>query len=260
MNTQKFLSEIYKGCDAGFVTITALPSRKTQWFKVDEIEKIAKFAESMGQKTNVFFGVGLRNKVLKNGLRGSEKDISCITTLYADIDVKGDAHAQQSLPGTIDESVNFLNNLKIKPSIVVRSGNGIHSYWLLDKPFKISNADDREFIAGLFKNFGKYINLEAKKRGWKLDNVYDLARILRVPGSINHKLKNGVKCEVVESNLQRYSLEEFSQDLHCNDMGSTISKIAQGVEKVVDNCEFIKKVLYQKTLIMVEIILLSISC
>lgn len=240
MNTCEFFNEIYKNCDTGFITLTSLPSRSTKWFKVSEIEKMSAVSENLGQKTNVFFGVGLRNKVLKNGLRGSEKDISCMGAFYADIDVKGDAHAQKSLPETIDEAVHFLNNLKIKPSIIVRSGNGVHSYWLFDKPFKISNADDREFIAGLFKNFGKYINLEAKKRGWKLDNVYDLARILRVPGSINHKLKNGVKCEVIESNLQRYSLDEFSQDVHCNDMGATISKNAHSVEKVVESCEFIK--------------------
>ncbi len=240
MNTQEFLNEIYKDCNEGFITLTTLPGRKTRWFKVNEVEKAAKVAESIGQKTNVFFGVGLRNKALKNGLRGSEKDISCITTLYADIDVKGDAHAEKSLPETIDEAVDFLNGLNLKPSIMVKSGNGIHSYWLFDKPFKINNAEDKDRIASVFRGFGKYINLEAKKRGWKLDNVYDLARILRVPGSINHKLGNGVRCEVIESSLQRYSLDEFSQDVHCNDLGATVSKTAQGVDKVLEKCEFIK--------------------
>lgn len=240
MNTCEFLNEIYKGCETGFITLTTLPSRNTKWFKVNEIEKIAKTSEIIGQRTNVFFGVGLRNKVLKNGLRGSEKDISYITTLYADIDVKGDAHAQKSLPETIDEAVDFLNGLNLKPSIIVRSGNGIHSYWLLDKPFKIENSEDRNNIVSVFRGFGKYINLEARKHGWKLDNVYDLARILRVPGSINHKLKNGVKCEVIKISPQRYNLEMFNQGLHCNDMDATISKNAQGVEKVVESCEFIK--------------------
>ena len=240
LNTQRFLSEIYKGCDEGFVTLTALPSRNTKWFKAGEIEKIAKTAENIGKKTNVFFGVGLRSKVLQNGLRGSEKDISCITTLYADVDIRGSAHAQEDLPETIDEAVSFLNDLKIKPSIIVMSGNGIHSYWLLNTPFKINNAEDKNHIIAVFRGFGKYINLEAKKRGWKLDNVYDLARILRVPGSINHKLANDVKCEVIESNLQRYKLEKFSQDVHYKDIGPTISKNTSGVEKVIESCEFIR--------------------
>ena len=240
MDTKEFLGEIYKGCETGFITLTTLPSRNTKWFKVSEIEKIAKTAEIIGQKTNVFLGVGLRNKVLKNGLRGSEKDISCITTLYADIDVKGDAHAQKSLPETIDEAVDFLNGLNLKPSIIVRSGNGVHSYWLLDKPFKIENSEDRNNIVSIFRDFGKHINLEARKRGWKLDNVYDLARILRVPGTINHKLKNNVKCGVIQSNLYRYSLESFNQDKHSHGTVCNAHKNPQGVNKAVENCEFLK--------------------
>lgn len=55
LNTQRFLNEIYKGCNAGFITLTALPSRSAKWFKVDEIEKVAKFAESIGQKKQVYF-------------------------------------------------------------------------------------------------------------------------------------------------------------------------------------------------------------
>ena len=98
MHTEEFLSEIYKGCHDGFLTLTMLPERKTLWFNVSEIEKAALLADKYGAKTNTFFGVGLRKKALKNGFRGSENDILCVTTLYADIDIKGNAHAQ-AVPG-----------------------------------------------------------------------------------------------------------------------------------------------------------------
>ena len=151
MNTQNFFREIYKDCSCGYITITTLPDRKTRWFKCTEIEKISKIAESLGKKTNVFFGVGLRNKVLPNGQRGSEKDILCVTALYADIDIKGNAHAQTSLPSSVNEATDFLHGLKINPSIVVNSGNGIHSYWLLDKPFIIETEEDRKHISSIFR-------------------------------------------------------------------------------------------------------------
>ena len=240
MNTQNFFREIYKDYSGGYITITTLPDRKTRWFKCTEIEKISKMAETLGKKTNVFFGVGLRNKVLPNGQRGSEKDILGVTALYADIDVRGDAHAQTSLPSSVDEATDFLHSLKIKPSIIVNSGNGIHGYWLLDKPFIIETEEDRKHISSIFKGFGKYVNGEAKKRGWKIDSVYDLARILRVPGTINHKLKNGMNCEIIESDLNRYALTDFSKNAHCNDFLAPFDKDAQGIKKVVNNCEFIK--------------------
>ena len=89
METKEFLSKIYEGCSEGFLTITMLPERKTLWFKVSEIEKASNAAKKYGDKTNTFFGVGLRKNILKNGFRGSEQDILCLPTLYADIDIKG---------------------------------------------------------------------------------------------------------------------------------------------------------------------------
>lgn len=240
MHTEEFLSEIYKGCHDGFLTLTMLPERKTLWFNVSEIEKAALLADKYGAKTNTFFGVGLRKKALKNGFRGSENDILCVTTLYADIDIKGNAHAQTSLPPSVDEARDFLHGLKIKPSIVVNSGNGIHGYWLLDNPFIIETEEDRKHISSIFKGFGRYVNSEAKKHGWKIDSVYDLARILRVPGTINHKLGTGAKCEVVESNGDCHSISEFIQFIHSHEGVASIGNIVQGVEKVVGKCTFIK--------------------
>ncbi len=240
MNTQNFFREIYKDCSCGYITITTLLDRKTRWFKCTEIEKISKIAESLGKKTNVFFGVGLRNKVLPNGQRGSEKEILCVTALYADIDIKGNAHAQTSLPSSVIEATDFLHSLKIKPSIIVNSGNGIHGYWLLDKPFIIETEEDRKHMSSIFKGFGRYVNSEAKKYGWKIDSVYDLARILRVPGTINHKLGTGAKCEVVESHDVRHSISDFMQFIHSHEGVASVNNIAQGVEKVLRKCEFIK--------------------
>ena len=240
MDTKDFLSEIYKGCREGYLTLTTLPERKTLWFKPDELFKVSETAKKYGAKTNTFFGVGLRKKALKTGFRGSEKDVLCVTTLYADIDIKGNAHAQTSLPSSTDEAIDFLHGLKIKPSIIVNSGNGIHGYWLLDKTFIIETEDDRKHISSIFKGFGRYVNSEAKKRGWKIDSVYDLARILRVPGTINHKLGTGAKCEVIESHDERHSISEFIQFIHSHEGVASVGNIAQGVEKVLRKCEFIK--------------------
>lgn len=265
MNSEIFFKEIYKNCDDGFITLTTLPSRNTKWFKVSEIGKMSKISDEIGKKTNVFFGVGLRNTVLLNGQRGSENDILCVTTLYADIDIKGDAHAQKALPSSVDEACKFLNSLKVKPSIIVNSGNGIHAYWLLNTPFAIRNDEDKKHVISIFKDFGKHINIEAKKRGWKLDSVYDLARILRVPGTMNHKLKNNAECKVIQNSGVRYSLSDFcaiipfhdavagsarsqspTAQLHASLISTSAERITSGslppqnIENVVKKCEFIR--------------------
>lgn len=209
------------------------------WFKIAELEKAAKYAENQGKYTNVFVGVGLRKSILKNNLRGGENDISCVTTLYADIDIKSDAHAQKDLPKTLDEAIGFLNSLSFKPSIIVNSGNGIHGYWLLDTPYKITDSESKNHIVTLFKDFGKYINSEAKKLGYKIDNVSDLARILRLPGTLNHKLKNKTKCEVIFSRENRYKIDDFFKIIDSSPV-STAEHITRGGSPLVQKCTFIK--------------------
>ena len=206
MNSKDFFNEIYKNCTEGYITLTLLPERKTLWFRVKELDKLCESARKYGSKTNTFFGVGLRRKILPHNLRGRDSDIAVITALYSDIDVKSDAHAETSLPTSVNEAIEFLNSLPIKSSIIVNSGNGLHAYWLLETPFKIQSAKDKAYVTAIFKGWSKFVNDHAKKRGWKLDNVSDLARVLRVPGSINYKLKNGSICKVLLANGMRDTL------------------------------------------------------
>lgn len=140
---------------------------------------------------------------MPNNLRGKDSDISTVTTLYADIDIKSKAHAQTALPNSVKEAEDFLNLLPLKPTIIVNLGNGLHAYWLLDTPVKIQSAKDQEYISSVFKRWSRLLSLKANELGWKLDNVSDLARVLRVPGSINHKLKNMAICKVLGNNGTR---------------------------------------------------------
>ena len=64
MDNKEFFSEIYKDCDEGYITLTLLPKRKTLWFKVSELNKLCDAVKKYGTKTNTFFGVGLRKKIL----------------------------------------------------------------------------------------------------------------------------------------------------------------------------------------------------
>ena len=200
MDMKKFFSEIYKDCNEGYITLTLLPERRTLWFKAGEFDKLEQTVKKYRNKTNIYFGVGLRKRILPNNLRGKDSDILIVTTLYADIDIKSEAHAETELPGSVNEAMEFLNSLALKPSIIVNSGNGLHTYWLLDSPFKIQNTQDKEYISSIFKGWSKVLSSKAQEHGWKLDNVSDLARVLRIPGSINHKLKNGAICEVLSNN------------------------------------------------------------
>ena len=182
---------------------------------------------------------------MPNNLRGRDSDILAVSSLYSDIDVKSGAHAQNALPSSTNEAIEFLNSLPLNPSIIVNSGNGLHAYWLLDAPFKIQNAKDKEYISSIFKGWSKFVNTHAKKRGWKLDNVSDLARVLRAPGSINFKLKNGSFCEVLSFNGKRYQLNKFEpfrgNTNKRNERSPKISSKLKGdAHRILKKCDFIR--------------------
>lgn len=243
MDTKEFFAEIYKGCDEGYITLTLLPERRTLWFKLSELEKLEQAIKKYSNKTNVYFGVCLRKRILPNNLRGKDNDISTVTTLYADIDIKSKAHAQTALPSSVKEAADFLNSLPLKATIIVNSGNGLHAYWLLDTPVKIQSAKDQEYISSVFKGWSRLLSLKANELGWKLDNVSDLARVLRVPGSINHKLKNMAICKVLGNNGTRYQLAEFEPYVGGSEINNERvqkSKPQRGdAQRIIEKCDFI---------------------
>lgn len=83
-----------------------------------------------------------------------------------------------------------------QPQIVVDSGNGYHGYWLLRDlvPF----AEAREVMKGMHLVAGA-------------DKTYDKARILRVPGTENHKTDPPHPVRLLKFDLtgRRYRIDEF---------------------------------------------------
>lgn len=104
--------------------------------------------------------------------------------LIVDIDVGADKSSTGKGYATLDEAVTALNEFCIKakvprPNFVVSSGNGCHAYWVL------ADSLDRErwlVYAGKFKALMKSLGFCADP-----SRTSDMASVLRVPGTLNHK-------------------------------------------------------------------------
>ena len=153
----------------------------------------------------------------------------------------GPAHKETALPKTEEEAIAFVNGLKLKPSIIVRSGNGVHAFWLLDEPFVVHNEDEREQIRELSAGFGMYVIAEGCKKGWKLDNVQDIPRMLRAPGSLNFKSNPPKQCEVYSAEEIRYpvtAFEEFKRNTEIVEFHAE-SDLVGSAERMRGKCAFI---------------------
>lgn len=147
--------------DGDYVEIRSIRDGKVrQWWERDRQAAVDLALSQSDDGWDAYYGVLPR---LEHA--GDSSSISRLTpVLWADLDAKQHGSKQQCLRAIVQADV--------PPSVVVDSGHGYHAYWRLDPPVLYDEA--RPIMVGIAR----------KLRG---DHVYDQARILRIPGTINWK-------------------------------------------------------------------------
>ena len=108
-----------------------------------------------------------------------------MTAFFADLD-----YGKVGSPPDMAGIWTIIGEIPRTPRFYVHSGHGLQPYWPVTGPeFEVSDPARRDDIGLLFKRWGAMIGDVADRYGWKVDNVYELARVLRVPGSVNRKGK-----------------------------------------------------------------------
>jgi hypothetical protein len=203
--------------DGRDVVIWTLPDRATRTFK--DTEKAARYAMTMAARKDVYFGLGMvEGSELAPGKRGELSDVKGITCLWCDIDIAGDTHdgGKKALPKSDAEAMRLLESVGLAPSIVVHSGGGLHAYWCLQEPWVFDTAEEREKCQNFAKLWGGTVQARGREMGWYIDNLLDLTRVLRVPGTKNRKGGGERDVRVLvpavgtpPRNLPRYTRDHF---------------------------------------------------
>ena len=148
-------------------------NNKALFFKPEQIK-----AYIPPNNKNVYMGVYDRKK-------GNGKASGCISTgaLWADYDAMG-----------IDEVVGLLDKAGLpEPSIIVNSGHGIHTYWLL--------------VERTTKGVTSLLRAIAERTGADA-GATDRARVMRLPNTMNVK-GDPVPCKEIGGNYRRYPIGLF---------------------------------------------------
>lgn len=121
--------------------------------------------------------------ITSTNARGDVNDITRLNALWADLDYKDSGIKDEATALEVIDSISDI--LNCKPAAVVHSGHGLQPYW----PVEDGEIDDfnRAMVAGISRRFGQLVQRVAEIYGGKVDNVSDLPRVLRAPGTINHK-------------------------------------------------------------------------
>ncbi|MDQ6438172.1 hypothetical protein RB623_29310 [Mesorhizobium sp. LHD-90] len=176
-------------------------NNKVQFFHTSQADRAERYLHEQALIEDVYFGVGLLAQPPQRG-RGSANDVSHLPGFFMDWDVKqpgNEAHAKTELPGSVEDVYTFMDEIGLaRPSVVINSGNGIHTYYVMENALDLRDPDTRAKTATGLRQFQRAIIDQGKAlRGWKLDNTADLARVLRWPGTFNHKTNPPKRVEMI---------------------------------------------------------------
>lgn len=139
-------------------------------------------------KWNVYYGIGLGAQRPPDKRRYKTEHVVYYPFTYLDIDC-----GKPDTPETQEVALDTIVKMPdiIQPAWINSSGNGLHIYYPVKNPL-IKNDDERKTLQVLSLRLqGRIKGYFFSEYGWKFDKVSDLARIDRLPLSINWKDPNG---------------------------------------------------------------------
>ena len=144
--------------------------------------KTGKFSHNTSGRVNRYFGVhSVMNVPTRNSkgkparpehVRSQLSHVAAISCLFSEFDAK-------DYDGGKPAILAHLDTLPLPPSVIVDSGGGYHTYWLLVEPFILGSHDE---MVKAQRAQSSWVQFTGGDVGAK-----DLARVLRVPGTRNYK-------------------------------------------------------------------------
>lgn len=155
------------------------------WCRADEAADLAD--RLVGR--NVWFGVQPTARPDKG--RGTSKSVTGLVALYCDIDFADSKTSGMGVDraDAMDVVGRLTEAIGAGPCAIVSTGHGLQPYWAIERCDQVDGAL-------LLVRWKQVVKAICTDMGIKLDmGVYDLPRILRVPGTVN------VKAEPVDTGL-----------------------------------------------------------
>ena len=221
---QRFFEQLYSDLQEGYLVLSrpdpdpthVHPKTGKRWLRSEWLDlaqtslaRVAQIAATLSTQDTVYFGVALQRPDCQPdpAHRSTNAGAYVVPGLWFDLDLAYGQHAASTLPATDGEALDFLATLPAAPSLIIHSGGGLYGYWLFKEPYRITHEAEHERMRHLAAQFTYTLVDAGTHRGWTLDALGDLARVLRPPGTINHKY--GKRVEVLHESGARYNPGDF---------------------------------------------------
>jgi len=168
-----------------WILVWTAPGNHSTWFA--DPAKAAEYATKVENK-NVYVQVSLSDHERGATERCKSEEVAAMAAFGCDVDYRSAAHDRSTYP-TQEKALAFFDKLPLKPTLVVHTGNGYQGWWVFKEPWETPDFESRQRASNVSKGWHETLKTIARRDGWALDAVHDLARVLRVPGTKNCKGK-----------------------------------------------------------------------
>lgn len=187
---KELLRWTHRGAEVGYFW---WPDKTSEWWRG--------IPETFPDRTNTYFGVHPLDAIPMRGdptrIRGTVDEIAAVACMFAEYDSK-------DFDGSLEAILEHIDQLPLRPSALVMSGHGYHAYWWLQEPLLLNGKTSRVDAIGRQRAWTQAMGGDSAAK--------DLARVLRLPGTKNHKVgQDPVDVEVVYLTDDAYTLDEIAE-------------------------------------------------
>jgi hypothetical protein len=217
LEIRRFIDLVYPQTVTGLLNVVHVGDFTGRQFFRNDVEGLTAYVRELDAQgtPGIYLRATTSRPGLAGGKRGNAADSVEFPGLWADLDFGLAGHADRNeLPRPPDEasaaSIVALAGLPA-PTLWVHSGGGIYPWWLLYEPFGVT-PETQNYLTTLSRKWHAVLAAAARTRGWFYGTeASDLARVLRLPGSVNRKVAGRDRpCYIASDAGPRYLL----QDLH----------------------------------------------
>lgn len=118
------------------------------------------------------------------GRKGTARQVAGLRVLPIDLDAKFNGLFDVDTCEKVKEVIS--NELGVEPTVTIYSGHGIQPLWTVEPQPTATDEDYAEAVA-FVDRWGLYVADVAEEFGGKVDDVFNLDRLQRMPGTFNWK-------------------------------------------------------------------------
>ena len=205
VQAQRFVEGVLPDALHGCALLWSGRTKKSTWLRgLDAI------VDKAVEQDDLYIGVAFAPAGLRAGERCAADKTLAIYALWMDVDVAAPGIHDKPLPANIDEAIALASCIT-KPTAIVCTGYGVQAWWAFKETWVFSDDTDRRKAQALIEGWQAAHRRKAKERGWEFDSTFDLARVMRMPGTFNAKREPKIPVVIDErSTWTRYDPSDFA--------------------------------------------------